>query len=216
MGKLQNFVKKYPIPCVIIVSLVFIAVILVVTVLSIKPTERVEVCVAPESATVTIDGKEYKNGTYNLPRGTLTVKISKEGFSSKEYTFDSTKSDKLYDYIMQSDGGNSWYVGRPEDAMLLTKIGDFLADTTADNYALKYPVTKILPLIVAEYDVNDEYVEYRIDGGNFSDCEQDFCLKVTDTTGGNLEAAKDYLRAQGYNPSDFEVLYEYTPIIPLE
>ena len=35
-------------------------------------------------------------------------------------------------------------------------------------------------------------------------------------TGGNEENAKNLIKENGYNPEDFEIIYEYVPIEELE
>lgn len=79
-----------------------------------------------------------------------------------------------------------------------------------------YPIYHDLPLIYAKYDQNYNYTEFRIDAGKFKKCQRNFCLKVTDTTGNNLENAKQLLREKSYDPSDYEIIYKYKPIQALE
>ena len=214
-NRIEKFITKYKISSLIIVSLIFIAAVLIFTILNITATAEVEILVAPSSATILINGKSYKNGIYNLPKGNLSVKITKDGFTSKEYTFNSAASGKLYDYLTQSDGSYNWYLEHDDDAMTLTKIGDTEASVLSNSYNAKHPIIEHLPIIVAFYDDNDNYTEYRIDGGSFLECNTDFCLKITDTTGGNLEPAKNNLVSLGFSPDDYQIIYEYSPITPL-
>ncbi|MBQ3309136.1 hypothetical protein IJG78_00475 [Candidatus Saccharibacteria bacterium] len=216
INRIKTFIKKYPLPIIIIITLIFFAVILVITVANLYPSKRIEVLVAPESASITINGKPYKNGTYNLPVGNLSVKIEKEGFKMQEFIFDSSSSDKLYTYLVQDDGSLSWYDDHQEDAIIMTTIGDYQASIMEEQYNQENPIISHLPIIFAEYDNEYNYIEFRIDGGSFSNCHSSFCLKVTDTTGNNLEHAKKLISDAGFNPDDFEILYEYTPIVPLE
>lgn len=180
------------------------------------PTSEVEILVAPESATVSINGKTYKNGTYKLPRGTVSVHIEKDGFPSKDYIFDTSINGKIYDFLLPENGSFSWYETHPEDAIILTAIGDYEADLSARDFLSKNPILEYLPIIVAEYNQNNDYVEFRIDGGKFENCDSDFCLKITDSTGGNLDYARTKIRELGFEPNSFEIIYEYDPIIPLE
>ena len=118
----------------------------------------------------------------------------------------------MYTYLRQTDGSFSWYQNHPDDGLLLTQIGDYLADQETSSYAKKYPIMEALPIIYANYDKNYNYTEFRIDGGKFDGCNSDFCIKITDSTGGNLDLAKSKIKDAGFNPDDFQILYEYKPI----
>lgn len=176
------------------------------------------ILVAPASSKITINNKTYSNGEYKLPAGDYKAKIEKDGFYSKEVDLklNSGELSKLYIYLDQTDGSYSWYLKHPDDDMLRTEIGDYEADNEAKEYTKKYPITQILPLVYAHYDEEYNYTEYQVDGGSFEECKQDFCLKITDTTGGNEENAKNLIKENGYNPEDFEIIYEYVPIEELE
>lgn len=209
---MKSFIKSHPLLVIVFSVLIFITGVLFITALSLKDTSEIELRIAPSSATVTIDGKPYENGTFRISTGVHTIKIEKSGFTTKEYTFDTTKTDKIYDYLLENDGGYTWYLNHKEDALLLTSIGDYLTTLESTKYTSEYPVSTVLPIIYAHYDEDYNYTEYRIDGGSFTGCDTDFCIKVTDTTGGNLDAAKQKIRDAGYNPDDYQILYELTPI----
>lgn len=216
MKQIKKIITDHPIFIIILVTTIFLLGVLIISILNLKPTSEVEILVAPESASVSINGKEFKNGTYKLPRGAVSVSIKKDGFMSKNYSFDTAANNKLYDYLLPEDRSYSWYESHPEDAIILTKIGDVEADTTASLYKEINPISDKLPLIIAEYNQEDNYIEFRIDGGKFDNCDRDFCLKITDSTGGNLDYARAKIRELGFEPNSFEIIYEYDPIIPLE
>lgn len=213
---MKSLFKKYPFIFIILGALIIITTILVAIALSLKDTTEIELKVAPASATVLIDNKPYQNGTFRIPSGTHNIHIEKEGFASKDYIFDTNTSNKIYDYLLQSNGGYDWYLSHEEDALILTSIGDYEQSLKAEAYNSKYPIIESLPIIYAHYDENYDYTEYRIDGGSFSGCNTDFCLKVTDTTGNNLESAKEKIREAGFNPDDYQILYEFKPIQELK
>lgn len=217
MKKFSNFIKKYPIHATIIFTLSLFAIILVITALSLGPKGSVEILVAPASAEITINGKSYRNGTFDFTPGDYKVEIKKSGFTPKSLILSVTAntSQKLYAYLVQEDGEYIWYKDHLSDDLILTKIGDYEADLAEKSYQKVHPIISSLPLIIASYDENYNYTEYRIDGGSFETCKSGFCLKITDVTGGNYESALNNIKNLGYNPEDFEILYEFTPIIPL-
>ena len=212
MKKLTELFKKYPFIFIGLSLLIFFTVILVISALNIRPSVEVELLVAPSSASTTIDGKIYQNGKFNLESGEHQVHIEKEGFITQDFSFNTSLTTKIYTYLRQTDGSFSWYQNHPEDGLLLTQIGDYLADQETSSYAKKYPIMEALPIIYANYDKNYNYTEFRIDGGKFDGCNSDFCIKITDSTGGNLDLAKSKIKDAGFNPDDFQILYEYKPI----
>lgn len=209
---MKNFIKKYPLLFAIFSILITITVALVIVVVSLKNTAEIEIRIAPLSATVLIDNKPYENGNFHISSGEHQVKISKDGFTTKEYSFNTDTTNKLYDYLLESNGSYDWYLTHEEDALLLTSIGDYESKLISETYNSKHPIINKLPIIYANYDADYNYTEYRIDGGSFTNCETDFCLKITDTTGGNYENAKQMIKDAGFNPDDFQILYEFTPI----
>lgn len=180
-------------------------------------TASVEIRVAPADAIITINGKEYKNGTYQLPTGEAKIHIEfGADFVAQDYTINIPEKQgevtKIFTFLNQRDGTTSWYDSHESDALLMTTIGDYLASEKAKKYLEDHPITNNLPIIVAEYDKNYNYTEYRIDGGKFEQCKSDFCIKITDTTGNNLEVAKQKIKNLGFSLTDFEIIYEYKPI----
>lgn len=211
-----NYLKKNPIFLIIMVTVLFFAGTLVFVALSQKSLKKIEILVAPASTTITINGKNYQNGTYDLETGVLDVHLEKPGFITQDFTFDTTKSNKLYAYLLQTDGTFSWYETHEDDDVLMSTIGDYQALKTADAYTANHPAIQSLPIIYADYDSQYNYTEFRIDGGRFDGCSTDFCLKITDTTGNNLDFAKSLLEQKGIDPAKYEILYEYQPITPLD
>lgn len=210
--------NKFNLPIVIISFLAIAIIIVTIAIFNTFKSSTLDILVAPASATVTIDNKIYKNGTHKFYPGTYHVKIEKENFTTKELdiTLNNNEISTLYTYLLESDGSYSWYLSHKDDSMLLTKIGDKTSENLAKSYLETYNITKDLPIIYANYDSSWNYTEFRIDGGNFSECKTDFCLKISDTTGGNYNAALSILKDKGYDPSTYEILYINTPIKPLE
>lgn len=47
--------------------------------------QRVSLNIAPTSATITVNGKDYRNGLYEMQPGTYKAKVSQEGFDLDGY-----------------------------------------------------------------------------------------------------------------------------------
>lgn len=207
--------KPYIKSLIILATLIIVCVISIIVTIYITSHKKISILVAPVSATITINGKNYTNGTYNLPTGEVTATIQKDGFITKKITINTSETTNIHTYLLQSDGTYTWYLEHPEDATILTTIGGEEAKLLSNDYQNKYPIMQNLPIIFAEYDKEYNYTEYRIDGGSFPDCPIDFCIKITDTTGGNYQPAINKLKSLDQDIEKYHILYEHKPIIPL-
>lgn len=199
----------------IIGIILIIAIPIIIYLISSQYSATLTTIIAPSSATLTINNKTYPiDSDLHLKPQTITATISAEGFESQELTLDLSagETSTLATYLIPNDGDISWYYQNSKENELLERVTDTMADQQANLYREKYPITSLLPLSVVDVDETTYSMkEYRIDVGEFSDCQTDFCLKITDMTGGNQSAAYDKLRENGYNPDDYEIIYEYKP-----
>lgn len=211
--------KKPKITTIITVSsitfVVLVVFIITLAIINSKKSSTLHSIIAPSFATLTINDKTYHpNRDIQLEPGNIEVTISADGFQSKTFQLElsANSTTNLYEYLTPNDGDISWYYQNDKENELFNQVTDALSDQQAAIYREKYPITALLPISVVELN-KDTYTmkEYRIDVGEFSNCKTDFCLKITDMTGGNQEAAYNKLRENGYNPADYEIIYEYKP-----
>lgn len=163
----------------IIIGLTFVAVVIILSIVGLiinaAKTATLELTVAPESAEISIDGKQYKNGVYHFEPGTYHIEIKKEGFNGfeKDIELAANKTTYLYHYLTSSDGSLDWYDKHPKDAMLLNTIGDHKAGVEAQEYLDKDPILAIVPYrsytdgfnIDVDLDENGKSSEDRENGG---------------------------------------------------
>ncbi len=91
---------------------------------------------------------------------------------------------------------------------LISIINEYEGQQQLKKIREKYPVMESLPMVYEKYfNSYTEYVYFRIDGGEYEDCKEDYCLKITDFSGGNHDRALQLMRDKGYNPDDYEILY---------
>lgn len=212
-------IRKLLIVCGGMVVLIVAAILLIFVVNrnSIGMAE-LKILVAPTIARIEVDGKEYKNGTHKMAPGEVKIMVSCDGFETEEKSIVLTAGQmtEFYTYLIPLDGDYSWYSKNEDNEMLLNTIGDAMATSESKKYSEMNPIIRDLPIIYANYDEKWNYTEFRIDGGVFEDCTRAFCVKITDTTGGNYDHALKLIKEKGYNPEDYEILYEYKPIQPLK
>ncbi|MDO4747355.1 MAG: hypothetical protein Q4A70_03405 [Candidatus Saccharibacteria bacterium] len=210
MNKIIDFIKNHFIYFVAGVSMLILILIFAIITINLNYSAKLDVLVVPTDATVKINGTEYRNGLYeNIHVGRAKVQISKEGFDSQEFEIDLKRDEetRIYTYLQ---GNDEWYNNVDEQTQyLIDIINEYNGEQQTVQLVDKYPIMSAIPIVVEKYSNNyTEYVSYRIDGGKFADCEQDFCLKITDISGGNYERALENIRLKGYNPDDYEIIYD--------
>lgn len=206
-----------------LILIVFVIAIVVITIANSRKTATLETKIVPLSATITIQEKKYRpNQNYKFEPGEMTATISAEGYQSKEVPLNlkDGETTTLAVALYAADGTYSTYcqsITYDKECQLFEEIMQIQSTQAAAEYAAQYPVSTMLPLNVVEVDPTTyDWTEYRIDCGYFEECKNpDFCIKITDTTGGNREKALQKIRDGGFNPNDYEIIYEYVPVIPL-
>lgn len=215
--------EKTPLKYIIIGIVIFTGIIvfaIISYIINLSYSATLSTTIAPSTAVLTIDGKTYKiNQDIKLkPAENVTVTISAEGFEPQEVSISLTKDETttLALYLMPEDGDLSWYYSRPTENSLLLAVGGIQATEAAKKYAEKYPISTILPITFTESD--PFWAEYSINGGAFSDCKdnKEFCIIITDTTGKYRDRAIKAIQDQGFNPNDYEIIYQYTPVQPID
>ena len=206
-----DFIKKHKILISAITSVVIVILVLIYVSIKMTFSASLDVLVVPTDATIMIDGEKFENGIYeNLAVGKRKVVISREGFDTSEFEIELKRDEKtrLYAHL----GGNQeWYDNLTDQTTLylLDSIYEFEGQQQLKVIRAKYPIMESLPIVYEKYFNNyTEYVYYRIDGGEYEKCKTEYCLKITDFTGGNRDRALDLMREKGYNPDDYEIIYE--------
>ncbi len=72
-----------------------------------------------------------------------------------------------------------------------------------------------LPFVYASYDENYNYTEYIVKSDASSECNDSYCIRIIDVNGTNRENALNLIREHGYDPDDYEIIYQYRPITPV-
>lgn len=181
-----------------------------------QKTATLDILVAPSFAKVEIRNKKYvSTANIRLKPGEVTAYVTAQGFETEEVILNLTKNEEAQIYLSlnPTDENADFYVNNPEEADLVQRINERLVNINANLYIKEHPIVNILPINIVEYNQqNNLWTEYRIDYGEFSNCKTNFCLKITDTTGGNYEKALDQIRNKGFNPDDYEIIYQYEPM----
>lgn len=209
----MSFIKSHPVVAGILgLDIVVLAVASAVAVYRSLQSAQVEILVAPTSAKVVIDGKEYQNGTYNLFPGEYVAEIKADGFEGKErtITLEAGRKTRIYDFLTGKDSDFSYYETSAADMILLQQVGggDEEVQEFVARQEKKTAIREVLPLT---YSVNGNEggtsISVSVNEGGKECRRGTFCLLILDVFGGNLDKGLDMIKGAGYTPSNFEVLY---------
>ena len=221
MEVLEFFDKHYKILTGAIIGIIVLCAVVIIAVPIIRENERqtiLEIGVAPTTAKIEIDGKEYANGAYVFEPGSYTAHISQEGFTSKEVSFSVKEHEQnlLAAFIVNEEEGLAYFERSAADmeSLRLSYENDEEVRVFIDEYDEKLEIRNKLP-INASYDLKDTNPgmgSYMIfmnisDGSNHGKCHHAFCLLVTGDRK-NEARIKEILDINGYEYNDYEVIYE--------
>ncbi len=202
---------------------VLVMALIVIAVVNMHKTTTVELVVAPSFADITANGKKIASGgerTIKYYPGNYEIEIVADGFHSQKMTmnFEDNGTTHIYTYLEPTDDNADFYdlEENKKEYDLAQMAMDKQAILSTEEYAEKYPITNVLPYWVEDYNEFGRPQGFRIDYGEFEGCETDFCLQVTAYKRSGLERAKEYIKEKGFNPDDFEILFNYQPVEALK
>lgn len=216
-----SFVDKHYKPIFIGSILIGIGFILwvVITAISLEVNKNTYLTLgfAPTEAILTVNGKDYRTGTYKFEPGKYTGQIHYEGFEPKTIDFEvkSKEVTTVASYIVNEKEGLSYFEKSAADIEALRNVKDdeevnrFLA-----SYDQKYSLMKQLPLDASFDDraatgfPKQDLVSVKIKNGNMhKKCHGTLCLVVVGKKYNNNKI-KSVLSEKGYKIEDYEVIYE--------
>ena len=213
-----SFVRNHKVISIVIaVNLVAVMVLVIAFIIHNSKTATIDILVAPENATIEINGKSYENyQSYDLTPGDYTAVISMEYMQTREVNFTLGEGDfyRLHTYLLSQDGSFEYYEYNHNDEQLLEKIAtkdDKEAQAFIERYKQLYSITEVLPFeySVRAEDNNGEVISisvHQYDGA----CFDIVCLEISDYTGKNHDMAIQMIKDAGYNPDDYTVTYKST------
>lgn len=192
-----------------ILPLVILVVIVVagLTVFSLmKPKPDVDFVFSPSVSKAVVDGKKgVKQGKVYLAPGKHTVKVSFPGFADKSQTFSVTASSVQKVTVLlipNSQAGYDWLNAHPSEGALRENIGSQNYLSEDQQRLKKYPIIKDLPHV-------DNF--YRIDSGKSQMHPNDstaVAIYITFYSEEGKQQALQWMSFKGYNPADYEIIYQ--------
>lgn len=160
--------------------------------------------VAPTDATIKIGNKTVRNGLNKVKPGNYKVFFSREGFTSETRQVAVNVKGSSYLGVILSPVGSSylnWYTTHPNDAKQAEIISGHNFNLGQTVRLEKLPVLKKLPYIAPRF---------RIDTGISQKYPEDtskLAFYISVWSDQDKKLALDWLKAQGVNPSDLEIIF---------
>lgn len=188
----------------IVIDVLVVIVLVVLWVMKINRTAVLDIVLAPGMATVNINGEKYLPGAYRVYPGQVTAEISAEGFETKtlELNLNAESTTKIYEYLMPTEDNLNYYATHNDDVELLARIGGEEAEEILKVISIK----QILPIVDFHYEgLNGKSREIVI--SEAPECDKIFCLVARGDISNHTEV-KNLIKEKGYNPEDYEIVYE--------
>jgi hypothetical protein len=164
----------------------------------------VSITVAPQSSTITLNKKPVKLGTTKVSPGTYQLKVEKSGFDSQSFSVE-VKSGKITTeqvaLLANGPEGLLWYQTHPDDKRAAEAIAGQEVTRLTAKIAQKNKITALLPFFRRDFKI-----DYGKSQKNPND-PTDIALYITYVDEESKQRALDWIRTQGYDPSQYEIVY---------
>lgn len=170
---------------------------------------KVSIETLPRNAGVSIDGKLLRRDVVYLRPGEYTFSASAEGWANTTQTLEVKKGTKV---ILlpepRSEEVKNWLKDHPDIQLKREELGGKSFAIKSEQAVQKNPLIGLLPY-------SQSSPPFRIDFGLSKERKGDIFLLITDSSPNGRQAALKWIRQQGYDPTDLEIVFPDFPN-PLE
>lgn len=222
----QFFRNKWVKTILILDALAIIAVIAVIIWNSTK-TATINFNVAPVDASIQLGvlGGGYHNGTYQVHPGTYDVTVSRDGLTPKTFTLELEPGhDTTLTTFLSDEGNFDFYTFKDNYASfqklveIASEDNNLTTDQDPSAYEFIQKMTRILSIndilpikgyVYGDPEVNASTAGFAIrNGAGKQECQKIACLLVNYYGDGYEEAVTKKIEAAGYDPANYQILYE--------
>ena len=171
-----------------------------------RPQANTDIQASPEAAQITVDGKNNKGGGQRLVPGTHTITASFGGFSTEKQTITVPKTGSVKVILLlepSSDIGRTYLANHQGEQQRRETLGGTMHNNTVSTLRTTYPILDLLPHTGRGFSIDYGASE------NTPDDPHTMALYITVPTLGTEQRALNWIRYSGYNPSDYEIIYQY-------
>ncbi len=171
-----------------------------------RPQANTEVRLVPNDAVLILDEKtEVKEGTLYVPAGEHRIKASRDGFKTVEQTFTTSETSAVkvvFSLVPNSDVGTAYLKEHPDEQIEREEISGEKYNQGVSNLIRNYPIVGILPHNGEGFGVH--YGQSQSNPENSSK----IALYIELRTLVYKDRALDWIRYSGYDPADYEIIYD--------
>jgi len=182
-----------------------------------------DILIAPEDATVSIDGVSYGNAVYEFEPGTYTAVVRKDGFLEKRFELELARGEtaKLYTYLVPSDNDWSFYE-LEKNKPSLDNLTNIVRNSDSEGGAIdvedllkKVSIKSVLPIDFAvcrepASRMTCDSVEVTYDYERA--CDNALCIIVegrnSELTNEVLSEVKSKLNEKGFDLGNYKYIYK--------
>ncbi len=174
-----------------------------------RSSATITVAIAPQSATITINGKKGHSGMNNVSPGPVTVTAVHPGFATLSRTVIVQKgTDGYVGLVLTSNSAatNNWYETHPADLQASSVISSKQSDINASQSVKNTPIIQILPYIGPGF-------EWRVDYGvNPSEkAAQTPAIYINALTPRGRSDALFWIKSRGYDLATMKIIFTANP-----
>ena len=182
-------------------------------VFSIFKTAKVYLMIAPENATITINGRKYKNGQHKLFPGKKKIVVSGAGIETYEVEIEAKMFEsKRVAVYRKVNGSYDSYINSRSDYLTLKMLSSEQDQPDEDAIVFLQRVDdarKFLDEMPKEFIHPNS--DGTVDGASLRDysngkgCPAAICI-LLESTKPHVEDVKEMIEGKGYNPDDYYIV----------
>ncbi len=201
----------------LIIGLIVAALALVLIVISVTRVAHDQVYsaqlnlkIAPTGAKIVVNGASTGPGIVGVKPGTVAITVSRSGFASQTKTLKVAKGQKLtiaMALTSNSPSTKDWYSNNSNDEATLEQVTGQQYNQQSTQSVQQVPLIQQLPYI-------DPGLTYRIDYGEPLAGTNVPGIYITAPTTQGQQAALQWIKDQGYDPSTLHIQYNTASVNP--
>lgn len=167
---------------------------------------KVEIIVVPDDSAVSVNNETIKGKTLYLGQGDYTFSATKDGWTTDTQSVQVGKDALQVGLIPEpsSEEVKQYLKDNPNIQLQREAIGGLRANLKGQKIQDQNPLIEFLPY-------SQESPPFSIDYGLSKERKGDIFLLISDSTPNGREAAMDWIRLQGVDPTDLEIYFSDFP-----